>query len=103
VNNGSGKTIDAGAIVEIGFAQGSQKLNNGSGNDRQRFHCISVTSLTIFLMMRLYSIKTENISSTAAIIDMILVWICCHMAQLQLNWGNRRKKTSMKGTSEKPL
>jgi hypothetical protein len=30
-NNGSRKTIDAGAIVEIGFAQGPQKLNDGSG------------------------------------------------------------------------
>jgi hypothetical protein len=30
-NNGSGKTIDAGAIVEIGFARGPQKLNDGSG------------------------------------------------------------------------
>jgi hypothetical protein len=30
-NNGYGKTIDAGAIVEIGFAQEPQELNNGSG------------------------------------------------------------------------
>jgi hypothetical protein len=30
-NNGSGRTIDAGAIVEIGFAQGPQKLNDASG------------------------------------------------------------------------
>jgi hypothetical protein len=30
-NSGSGKTIDAGAIVEIGFAQGPYKLNDGSG------------------------------------------------------------------------
>jgi hypothetical protein len=30
-NNGSGKTIDAGPIVEIGFAQGPKKLNDGSG------------------------------------------------------------------------
>jgi hypothetical protein len=26
-----GKKIDAGALVEIGFAQGPQKLNDGSG------------------------------------------------------------------------
>jgi hypothetical protein len=29
-NNGSGKTIDTGAMVEIKFAQGPQKLNDGS-------------------------------------------------------------------------
>jgi hypothetical protein len=30
-NKGSGRTIDAGAIVEKGFAQGPEKLNDGSG------------------------------------------------------------------------
>jgi hypothetical protein len=28
------KTVDAGAMVEIGFAQGPQKLKDGSGNNR---------------------------------------------------------------------
>jgi hypothetical protein len=30
-NNGSGKSIDVGATVEIGFAQGPWKLNDRSG------------------------------------------------------------------------
>jgi hypothetical protein len=35
-NDGCGKTTDSSAIVEIGFIQGPQKLNGGSGKKINR-------------------------------------------------------------------
>jgi hypothetical protein len=75
-NNGSGKTIDAGAIVEIGFAQGPQKLNDRSGKTNylgtidRGFTVYIKKSRPCHLQKTIYKtpfilVRSENLHSTA--------------------------------------
>jgi hypothetical protein len=63
----------------------------------------------MFLMVLRHSIKTGKISSTSAIINMILVWtpngnsLECHMANVRVMGLGEQLKASKKGKSAKTL